>query len=85
MALTHPVRGCVVVFERKGGGHVGLVEGRDQFGRLLVIGGNQGDAVSLAAFETARVLGYRWPVGVPLPSAPLPTFAGGVPVSTNEA
>lgn len=85
MALTHPVRGCVVVFERKGGGHVGLVEGRDQFGRLLVIGGNQGDAVSLAAFDTSRVLGYRWPSGVPLPSAPLPTFAGGVPVSTNEA
>lgn len=85
MALTKPTRGCVVVFDRKGGGHVGLVDGQDQFGRLLVIGGNQGNAVSIAAFTTDRVLGYRWPVGVPLPSTPLPTFAGGVPVSTNEA
>jgi len=84
-ALTKPVRGCVVVFERSGGGHVGLVDGQDQMRRLLVIGGNQGDAVSVAAFDTARVLGYRWPVGVPLPSTPLPIFAGGVPVSTNEA
>ena len=85
VTLTKPVRGCVVVFERPGGGHVGLVEGRDQFGRILVIGGNQGNSVSIAAFTTDRVLGYRWPAGVPLPSDPLPTFAGGVPVSTNEA
>lgn len=85
MALRTPVRGCVVVFERPGGGHVGLVDGRDQFGRLLVIGGNQGDSVSIAAFTTDRVLGYRWPAGAQMPTAPLPVFAGGIPVSTSEA
>lgn len=61
MPLIDPVVGCVVVFGREGGGHVGLVTGVDQRGRLLVLGGNQGNAVSEAPFERERVLGYRWP------------------------
>ena len=85
ITLTQPCVGCIVVFERPGGGHVGLVDGRDQFGRLLVIGGNQGDRVSRAAFETSRVLGYRWPSGQPRPTDPLPIYAGGLPPSTDEA
>ena len=63
MPLAEPVVGAVVVFAREGGGHVGLVTGRDNLGRLLVLGGNQGNAVSEAAFDPARVLGYRWPPG----------------------
>jgi uncharacterized protein (TIGR02594 family) len=61
MPLSEPVAGCVVVFERPGGGHVGLVTGVDQIGRLLVLGGNQGNAVSEVPFARERVLGYRWP------------------------
>lgn len=56
-----PQTGAVVVFERKGGGHVGLLVGKDQQGRLLVLGGNQGNRVSVAPFDPARVLAYRWP------------------------
>lgn len=84
--LTTPTVGCVVVFERTGGGHVAIVVGCDQIGRLLCIGGNQGDAVSIAPFDRSRVIAYRWPPGEPLTGlATLPTFASSAKASSNEA
>ena len=59
--INDPAPGCVVVFERTGGGHVGFAVARDVSGRLMVLGGNQGNKVSIAPFEKFRVLGYRWP------------------------
>lgn len=70
--LAEPVAGCVVVFSRDGGGHVGFVVGQDKAGNLLVLGGNQSDAVNIRAFPRSRVTAYRWPGGVDIPSAPLP-------------
>lgn len=81
--LQSPVLGCVVVLQRPGGYHVGIAVGRDRDGRLLLLGGNQGDAVSIAAFDRARVVGYRWPLGVAANFA-LPVMAGA-PDSTSEA
>lgn len=85
-ALTQPTLGCVVVFERRGGGHVGLVVGQDVLDNLLVLGGNQGDKVSIARFSPDRVLGYRWPLldVVTLQEA-LPILSATLPLSTNEA
>ncbi len=83
--LDSPEVGCVVVFSRAGGGHVGFVVGRDPSGLLMVLGGNQGDEVNVRAFGRERVTGYRWPAPVPLPEArPLPLLAAGV-VSKTEA
>lgn len=59
--LEKPAPGCVVVYARAGGGHVGFVVAEDQRGRLLTLGGNQGNRVSIAPFDRQRVLGYRWP------------------------
>lgn len=84
-ALANPAVGCVVVFERQGGGHVGFVVGRTAEGRLLVLGGNQGNKVSIAEFDRARVLAYRWPTAVPYAAAPLPVLASSGQLSTNEA
>lgn len=85
--LEGPELGAVVVLGRPGGGHlghVGFVVGRDVAGNLLVLGGNQGDAVSVAAFARSRVLGYRWPQAVPLPvAAPLPLASAAL--SASEA
>lgn len=83
--LTKPALGAVVVFSRGGGGHVGFVVGRDTRGRLMVLGGNQGDAVNIKPFNEDRILGYRWPAGVAKPSTyKLPVLeANGAP-STNE-
>jgi uncharacterized protein (TIGR02594 family) len=85
--IVLPAVGAVVVFERQGGGHVGLVVGLDQRGRLMVLGGNQGDAVSIAPFDRSRVLGFRWPSEqiALLRNEPLPFVAAAGPSSTNEA
>lgn len=88
MPLDQPAVGSVVVFERAGGGHVGLTVGYDERGRLMVLGGNQGDAVSIAPFDLARVLGYRWPPDQwsSYQAAPnLPLLASTAPTSRNEA
>jgi uncharacterized protein (TIGR02594 family) len=84
IAITTPCYGCVVVFERAGGGHVGFVVGKDNKGRLMVLGGNQDDAVSVAPFEKYRVAGYRMPVGN-IAYEPLPLIANSDPSSTREA
>lgn len=81
--LTQPVVGCVVVFTRDGGGHVGFVVGQDKSGNLLVLGGNQGDAVNVRSFPRSRVSGYRWPTGFMLPGALLPTL-GAAEQSRSE-
>jgi uncharacterized protein (TIGR02594 family) len=83
--LDVPTVGAVVVFERKGGGHVGLVVGEDQNQSLMTLGGNQLDSVSIAPFDRARVLGYRWPAGTVVRIGPLPLIESGARVSTNEA
>lgn len=84
--LPDPVLGAVVVFTRELGGHVGFVVGEDEYGRLMVLGGNQGNAVSIAPFDPARVLGFRWPSAVLAPAAGLPLIVsyGAIP-SRGEA
>ena len=83
-ALTRPAHGCVAVFSRTGGGHVGLVVGEDHAGRLLVLGGNQGDAVNVRAFGRDRVLSYRWPPGRELPQF-FQLARASAPLTTGEA
>ncbi|MFA5958140.1 TIGR02594 family protein [Hyphomicrobium sp.] len=41
-------------------GHVGFVLG-EAADKLYLLGGNQGDAVAIAAFDKTRLLGLRWP------------------------
>lgn len=83
--LNAPVEGCIVVFARSGGGHVAFAVADDGKGRILCLGGNQADAVSIAPFETSRVVGYRWPKAVPVPSGKLRIVGSFQSSSTNEA
>jgi uncharacterized protein (TIGR02594 family) len=92
VALNGPCVGAIVVFwrgDRNGpSGHVGIVAGRNKQGHLMVIGGNQGDAVTCVPFGRERVLGYRWPVAHPIPTVgfnTLPVIKSDGRVSTNEA
>jgi uncharacterized protein (TIGR02594 family) len=82
--LAVPVPGCVVVFTRQGGGHVGFAVGRDKSGNLLILGGNQSDAVNIRAFPVSRVTGYRWPARIMVPAEPLPTLSA-VELSGRES
>ena len=81
-----PTLGAVVVFERLGGGHVGLLVGYDdKRNALLVLGGNQGDSVRVSSFSTDRVLGYRWPAIGDAPTNALPFMASVLDFSRGEA
>lgn len=83
--LTQPTYGCIVVFSREGGGgHVGFAVGRDNLHRLMVLGGNQGNEVSIKPFETSRVLGYRWPGEEPVVFNPLPLMSSSAASSKEE-
>lgn len=82
--LQQPVLGCIAVFERQGGGHVGFVVGVDERGRLMILGGNQGDAVNIRPFERARVLAYRYPWGVAPTAGVPPVASGGAASSIDE-
>lgn len=73
--LKTPCLGCIAVFTRDGGGHVGFVVGKDEVGRLLVLGGNQSDSVCVKSFPQSRVSGYRWPIGVELCLDALPMLS----------
>lgn len=84
--LHAPLPGCIVVFQREGGGHVAFVMGKDKNGNLVCIGGNQGNAVTIAPFNKNRIVGYRWPLAIPLPStANLPLMDAGGKLSGGEA
>lgn len=82
-----PCTGAVAVFKRPGGGHVGLVVGRDRLGRLMILGGNQGDAVSIAPFTRDRLLGCRWPTSriAEYRAEQLPELVSTAAASRNEA
>ena len=82
--LDRPAYGCVAVFSRDGGGHVGFVVGKDKAGNLLVLGGNQDDAVNVKSFPLSRKPIYRWPQGEPVPAGELPV-GDSVAMSRNEA
>lgn len=90
-ALFAPIAGAIVVFwrGRRHGkqGHVGFVIGTLPNGDPIVLGGNQGDAVTIAPFKKDRVLGYRWPAGAEVPdSAFVPVLSlEGIGYSRNEA
>lgn len=85
--LKEPCFGCILVFSRSGGGHVGFYvsEDKDYF---HVLGGNQSDAVNIKKISKSRIVGYMWPKGKQFekfynPKRIYKRFDGAV--STNEA
>lgn len=90
VVIREPAVGAVVVFWRgapqAATGHVGFVVGQDRVGNLMVLGGNQGDAVSIRPFARNRVLGYRWPGVAPYAERfRLPVLTSDGVLSVNEA
>jgi len=64
--LEKPVLGCVAVFTRPGGHHVGfyLKEAGDW---IFALSGNASNKVRVGAYQRQRLMGYRWPANVPVP------------------
>ncbi|SDX83951.1 TIGR02594 family protein [Albimonas donghaensis] len=70
-APAQPQLGALLVFwlRWKGGpfGHVGFCWGEDD-DHFHVLGGNQRDRIAVERFPKARLIGCRWPEGVPRPN-----------------
>ncbi len=82
--LETAARGAVLVFERPGGGHVGLYVGEDT-SHFHVLGGNQSNSVSVTRIAKERLQAIRWPTtgGQPIGGRVLLQSTGAV--SRNEA
>lgn len=64
--LERPLPGCVVVLARPSldnpqSAHVALWTGVEDDDTLSLLGGNQGNAVTIKRYPKSRVLSYRWP------------------------
>lgn len=81
---VEPTRGAVLVFERgPQSGHVGFAVGQNDTD-FFVLGGNQGDSVSVVAIAKARLLSARWPRTFALEKVNLPRMTLDVARSLNE-
>jgi uncharacterized protein (TIGR02594 family) len=58
--VTEPMLGDILTFTRKGGGHVGIYVGEDATA-YHVLGGNQGDKVSVVRIAKSRLSQARRP------------------------
>ncbi|PTR07533.1 uncharacterized protein (TIGR02594 family) [Novosphingobium sp. GV055] len=80
-----PGLGDVLTFRRDGGGHVGLYVAEDE-AAYHVLGGNQGDRVSIARIAKSRFYAARRPVYQVQPASVKPyRVAAQGQLSTNEA
>lgn len=80
--LTTPVFGCIAVLTRPPKayhGHVAFYTG-ETAGKLVLLGGNQDNAVCLKDYARNRLITYRWPAGAAVPSSsstPAPYLVSG--------
>lgn len=86
--VSQSIFGSVAVFWRGSPtgwqGHVAFLVGVSETGDLFCLGGNQGDAVTVARFPRSRLLGFRFPPGN-YERRPAPVMAGPKGYSTGEA
>lgn len=86
--LKSPILGAVAVKKRPGSswsGHVGFVVGASPT-QIFLLGGNQADRVSIAAFRRSEFTAFRWPanIGVPTPPDPLPSTIAGAKINPKQ-
>lgn len=83
--VTTPMLGDILTFTRKGGGHVGFYIGEDATA-YHVLGGNQGNSVSIVRIAKSRLSQIRRPqyMNQPLNVRSI-TLASNGKVSENEA
>lgn len=82
---TEPCYGCVMVFSRSGGGHVGFYISEDA-DNYHILGGNQSNQVNVSKVAKNRLVGARWPnkyEHLKIDGRIKRTFTGTV--STNES
>ncbi|WIU42104.1 TIGR02594 family protein [Methylorubrum extorquens] len=88
VGLKEPALGAVATKKRGNSswlGHVGFIVGANSR-QIFLLGGNQGDAWSVAAFPRKELTAFRWPTDVPLPAPhTLPQTIAGARSGVSEA
>lgn len=85
--IPQPVEGCIVVLKRGNSswqGHVGFYVGAIG-DRVNLVGGNQGNAVSIKGFKRSDVLGYRMPKKAINSKTIVSSIGGGAAVAAGMA
>jgi len=83
--VVEPMLSDTVTFKRPGGGHVGLYVGEDKTA-YHVLGGNQGNAHTIARIDKARLYAARRLYSIAAPDNIRKIFLNtNGPISTNEA
>ena len=77
-----PGRGDVLIFDREGGGHVGLYVAENK-AHFYVLGGNQSDMVNIMKIDKARLITARRSPGIASVPQIIMNTAGAI--SQNEA
>ena len=63
-SVSTPVYGGVgIINYGKGKGHVGIIVGQTSDGKIVLLGGNQGDKVQLRSFSRSQIVDIRIPNG----------------------
>jgi len=64
--LTHPQFGCIMIFTRNGGGHVGFYVSNASEDSYYILGGNQSSnhQVTIGEHSKSSLIGMRWPPGM---------------------
>ena len=70
MELNKPAYGAIAIMNYS---HVGFVAGINDDHRIILLGGNQGDAVTLSPNSSKLVKSYRYPIGL-TPDYNLPKY-----------
>lgn len=83
--LGEPTVGAIVVFSSSRGpasGHVAFCVGVSP-SRIEVLGGNQGDRVSIASYPRSKIVAVRWPKG--FPRGAVRAAGGGAEIDPSDA
>ena len=80
VSLSRPAYGCIVVDTRQAAAMSSLWSESEQSGNLMVLGGNQGDAVSIRPFALSRGIAGRPPTR----RRPASSFHCWIPTAVSE-
>ncbi len=78
-----PQYGAILVFQRGSGGHIGFYMGETK-DYYLVLGGNQGNAVTVSRVAKSRCIGVRWPKSYPQNNKKVFVTGNDYNITTNE-
>ncbi|USD64334.1 TIGR02594 family protein [Vibrio sp. SCSIO 43136] len=83
--IESPLQGSIAIKSRRGGGHVGFVVGKSSTGKyLFILGGNQGDKVSIARYPAHVWETFVLPSDIDASEGILPVYTASSVVAGSE-